>query len=96
MYAQAELGLTALAADPFETNASVHTLDNGLTVILEEDHRIDAVALNLMYGVGSRDELQGEQGFAHLFEHLMFEGSANGLPAGFGRASGGGSLRCVL
>lgn len=69
--------LSVHAADPFETHASVHTLDNGLTVILEEDHRIDAVALNLMYGVGSRDELQGEKGFAHLFEHLMFEGSTN-------------------
>ncbi len=68
---------TALAADPFETHATVHTLDNGLTVLLDEDHRTDAVALHLRYGVGSRDELPGERGFAHCFEHLMFEGSEN-------------------
>ena len=67
----------ALAADPFETHATTHTLDNGLVVIVEEDHRTDAVALQLRYNVGSRDELDGERGFAHCFEHLMFEGSEN-------------------
>ena len=67
----------ALAADGFETQASVHTLPNGLTVILEESHRTDTVALHLAFGVGSRDEREGEKGCAHLFEHLMFEGSAN-------------------
>jgi zinc protease len=55
----------------------VHVLDNGLRVILLEDHRTDAVALHLKYGVGSRDEREGERGVAHLFEHLMFEGSAH-------------------
>ncbi len=67
----------AADADPFATAAEVHTLDNGLTVILEESHRTDTVALNLAYGVGARDEREGELGCAHLFEHLMFEGSAN-------------------
>jgi len=67
----------ALAADDFETNASVHTLPNGLTVILEESHRTDTIALHIAFGVGSRDEREGEKGCAHLFEHLMFEGSAN-------------------
>ncbi len=52
-------------------------LPNGLTVIVSEDHRTDMVALHLAYGVGSRDEAPGEFGCAHLFEHLMFEGSAN-------------------
>jgi len=68
---------TALANDPFEVEASVHTLDNGLTVVLSEDHNTDNIALHIHYGVGARDEHEGEYGCAHLFEHLMFEGSAN-------------------
>jgi zinc protease len=52
-----------------------HTLDNGLRVILHEDHRLPMVAVNLWYHVGSKDEHPGRTGFAHLFEHLMFEGS---------------------
>jgi zinc protease len=71
------LTLSALAGDPLATTATVHTLDNGLTVVLEEDKRSDTIALHLHYGVGARDELEGEFGCAHLFEHLMFEGSAN-------------------
>lgn len=71
------LALTALAADPLVTTATVHTLENGLTVVFEEDTRSDTIALHLHYGVGARDELEGEFGCAHLFEHLMFEGSAN-------------------
>jgi len=61
----------------FSVDATVETLDNGLTVIVAEDHRTDTVALHLTYGVGSGDEGAGEQGCAHLFEHLMFEGSAH-------------------
>ncbi|MEN0067270.1 MAG: pitrilysin family protein [Myxococcota bacterium] len=68
---------TALAEDPFATEAQVHVLDNGLTVLLHADDRTDTIALHLTYGVGSRDERPGEFGCAHLFEHLMFEGSAN-------------------
>ncbi|HSJ06045.1 MAG TPA: pitrilysin family protein [Longimicrobiales bacterium] len=56
-------------------------LDNGLRVILHEDPRAPLVAVNLWYHVGSKDEVPGRTGFAHLFEHLMFEGSAN-VPAG--------------
>jgi len=67
----------ALAGDPFARDVTVETLDNGLVVIVSEDHRTDTVALHLTYGVGSRDEKPGELGCAHLFEHLMFEGSAN-------------------
>jgi zinc protease len=67
----------ARAAEPLDLPASVETLDNGLTVLLLEDHRTDTVALHLSFGVGSRDELAGERGCAHLFEHLMFEGSRN-------------------
>jgi zinc protease len=73
----------AAAAEPFATTATVHTLDNGLVVILEEDHRTDLVALHLRYGVGSGDEAAREFGCAHLFEHLMFEGSQNVGPNKF-------------
>src|SRR6188768_208525 len=52
-----------------------HTLENGLRVILHEDHRLPMVAVNLWYHVGSKNEHPGRTGFAHLFEHLMFEGS---------------------
>jgi len=51
------------------------TLSNGLDVILHEDHAIPLVAVNVWYHVGSKDEEQGRTGFAHLFEHIMFEGS---------------------
>ena len=52
-------------------------LDNGLRVIVSPDHLAPAVAVNLWYDVGSRHEESGRTGFAHLFEHLMFQGSAN-------------------
>src|SRR6185369_4241877 len=54
---------------------SKHTLANGLDVILHEDHSCPIVAVNLWYHVGSKNEEPGHTGFAHLFEHLMFEGS---------------------
>jgi zinc protease len=53
------------------------TLSNGMDVIVHEDHRIPIVAVNLWYHVGSKNEEPGFTGFAHLFEHLMFEGSAH-------------------
>src|SRR4051812_9139350 len=52
-------------------------LDNGLRLIVCPDHLVPVVAVNLWYGVGSRHETAGRTGFAHLFEHLMFEGSAH-------------------
>ena len=51
------------------------TLSNGLDVILHEDHSLPIVAVNIWYHVGSKDEEEGRTGFAHLFEHFMFEGS---------------------
>ena len=54
---------------------SKHTLANGLDVLLHEDHACPIVAVNLWYHVGSKNERPGHTGFAHLFEHLMFEGS---------------------
>jgi zinc protease len=52
-------------------------LDNGLTVLVHEDHTVPVVAIDVWYHVGSRDEVAGKTGFAHLFEHMMFEGSAH-------------------
>ena len=52
-------------------------LDNGLTVIVNEDRKAPVVAVSVWYNVGSKDEPKGSTGFAHLFEHLMFGGSEN-------------------
>lgn len=52
-------------------------LANGLRVITVEDHNAPVIAVNVTYNVGSRDERQGRTGFAHLFEHMMFQGSEN-------------------
>jgi zinc protease len=53
------------------------TLDNGLRVIVHEDRKAPVVAVSVWYNVGSKDEPRGKTGFAHLFEHLMFNGSEN-------------------
>ena len=60
---------------------SEFTLDNGLHVLVHEDHSVPIASVNLWYRVGSANEVAGRTGFAHLFEHLMFEGSAN-VPEG--------------
>ena len=52
-----------------------YVLDNGLTLIIHEDHKAPMVAINVWYHVGSKNERPGKTGFAHLFEHLMFNGS---------------------
>lgn len=56
---------------------NTHRLDNGLRLIYHFDATTKMVALNILYDVGSRDEVIGKTGFAHLFEHLMFGGSKN-------------------
>ena len=53
----------------------MYTLDNGLRVILSEDHATPYAHVEVWYQVGSKDERKGRSGFAHLFEHLMFQGS---------------------
>ncbi|MEO1969739.1 MAG: pitrilysin family protein [Sphingomonadaceae bacterium] len=53
------------------------TLPNGLTVLVNEDHKAPVVAVSVWYKVGSKNEPKGKTGFAHLFEHLMFNGSEN-------------------
>ncbi len=54
-----------------------HTLDNGLKVVLHRNPSLPLVAVNLWYHVGSKNERPGRTGFAHLFEHMLFQGSAN-------------------
>ena len=66
----------AFAADP-EIAFDEFYLDNGLRVIVHEDHKAPIVAVNVWYHVGSKNEKPGKTGFAHLFEHLMFNGSEN-------------------
>src|SRR6204780_4963743 len=69
-----------------------YTLPNGLTVLLHEDHRLPLVAVDLWYHVGPVNEVQGRTGFAHLFEHMMFEGSEHvGEKAHFKYLEGAGA-----
>jgi len=66
----------ALAADDLpELQFEKYELPNGLDVILHEDHTIPMVAVNVWYHTGSKNETPGRTGFAHLFEHMMFQGS---------------------
>src|SRR5947199_2067814 len=65
------------AVRPPTLQYELSTLSNGLTVVLEEDHSVPIVHVNLTYHVGSKNERPGRTGFAHLFEHLMFKGSKN-------------------
>lgn len=68
-------GTAALAADQIQLKAEKYVLPNGLQVILHEDHSIPVVSVNVWYHVGSKNEKPGRTGFAHLFEHMMFQGS---------------------
>ncbi|HIN64528.1 MAG TPA: insulinase family protein, partial [Candidatus Obscuribacterales bacterium] len=68
------------AADSKKPLIPVHadfTLENGLRVVFSEDHSVPVVAVAILYDVGARNEKKGRSGFAHLFEHMMFEGSEN-------------------
>ena len=69
---------TAIALAPIDFID--RTLPNGLRVLLVEDHRSPFVAINVGYRVGGKDDPPGRSGFAHLFEHLMFKGTANTAP----------------
>src|SRR5687767_10972632 len=62
------------AADP-QLRFSRLQLPNGLDVLVHEDHSVPIVAVSVWYHVGSKDEVVGKTGFAHLFEHMMFQGS---------------------
>jgi predicted Zn-dependent peptidase len=73
------LAVTSLAASAADLNLPFekYKLNNGMRVILSEDHSVPVVAVYVLYGVGARSEEKGRTGFAHLFEHMMFQGSAN-------------------
>ncbi len=76
----ASSGGPAAAVRPPKLQYDIAKLDNGLTVILSEDHSTPIVHLSLTYHVGSKNEKPGRTGFAHLFEHMMFKGSKNVEP----------------
>ncbi len=69
------LAAPVLAEPEIKVPVTEFTLDNGLHVIIHEDHTVPVVHTNILYRVGSANEEKGKTGFAHLFEHLMFEGS---------------------
>jgi zinc protease len=62
---------------PVDIPYTMYTLKNGLRLVVHEDRKAPIVAVNIWYHVGSKDEKPGKTGFAHLFEHLMFNGSEN-------------------
>ena len=80
--------------DGFSIAFSKYKLDNGLTVVLHEDHSDPMVHVDVTYHVGSAREEQGRSGFAHFFEHMMFEGSQNVEAGEFSKiiSNGGGTL----
>ena len=69
--------MAAKTVVPFSVPYSLHTIENGMRVVLSEDHSVPVVAVVVLYDVGARNEPPGRTGFAHLFEHMMFQGSAN-------------------
>src|SRR5258708_22059817 len=84
--------LTA-SAKPLEIPVVYYRLPNGLKVVISETHVAPVVAVAVYYGVGFRVEPKGQTGFAHLFEHMMFQGSANVKKAEHSKiieANGGG------
>ena len=85
------LAPAALAQD-WRPPTTLKKLPNGLTAVLSEDHSAPTVGLCISYGIGSRLEPQGRSGFAHLFEHMMFEGTPDAPKGVFDRVleSGGG------
>lgn len=69
--------ITPQSVEEIDIPYTKYVLDNGLTLIVHEDHKVPIVAVNVWYHVGSKNEKFGKTGFAHLFEHLMFNGSEN-------------------
>lgn len=84
---------TTFAADKWDIPVATKKLDNGLTVVVSPDPTSPAVGVSVVYHVGMRLEPRNRTGFAHLFEHLMFEGSANAKEGVFDRVITGGGGR---
>ena len=89
------LSLSALAADAdqWKLPVQVQKLPNGLTVVVSEDHTSPTVGVSVVYHVGMRLEPRNRTGFAHLFEHLMFQGTPNAPKGVFDRTITGGGGR---
>lgn len=75
--ATAQAKAASKAASPPRIVIQSHTLPNGLRILMSVDHHVPVVNLQVWYHVGSKDEKPGHTGFAHLFEHLMYKGSAH-------------------
>ena len=92
LLAGATLSMSAFAAssDQWTLPVNVKKLDNGLTVIVSEDHSSPTVGVSVVYHVGMRLEPRNRTGFAHLFEHLMFQGTPNAPKGVFDRTITGG------
>jgi predicted Zn-dependent peptidase len=92
--AAAALALCALAAraagDTWTLPVKTHTLENGLTVVVSEDHTSPTVGVSVVYKIGMRREPQGRTGFAHLFEHMMFQGTPTAPKGVFDQVVQGG------
>ncbi len=84
---------TAADTDRWEIPVAVKTLDNGLTVVVSEDRSAPVVGVSVVYKVGMRLEPKNRTGFAHLFEHLMFEGTPNAPEGTFDKVITGGGGR---
>jgi zinc protease len=76
-FAQATRSTVQTVTNPVDLTLESYRLDNGLNVILSRDTSVPVVAVNIWYHVGSANEEVGRTGFAHLFEHMMFQGSEN-------------------
>ena len=71
------LSFSSTLAKPVNVPVVYYKLPNGLRVVISEDHVAPVVTVGVYYNVGFRVEPKGRTGFAHLFEHMMFQGSAN-------------------
>ena len=71
------ISLSTVAVGQISVENEMYKLDNGLTVILHNDSSAPIVTVNIWYHTGSKDEKPGRTGFAHLFEHMLFQGSLN-------------------
>src|SRR5215813_7951641 len=69
----------AARAQEWKAPTAMKKLANGLTVVVSEDHSAPTFGLCISYGIGFRLEPEGRTGFAHLFEHMMFEGTPNAV-----------------
>ena len=83
----------AAGPDAWKLPVATKKLDNGLTVVVSEDHSAPVVGVSVVYHVGMRLEPRDRTGFAHLFEHLMFEGTPNAKEGVFDRVISGGGGR---